>query len=124
MAFACCRISASRGCGCHDEHGILLILDEYSAGPDRKVVCALAGVTPDIMMVLKALVAAFRWAGLATEERFWHDGSAWLTWRQPAGLRGGLCLMIADDAFLADVSRKVTCCGRNLKVLWTSSGCF
>ncbi|MCJ8334309.1 MAG: aspartate aminotransferase family protein [Epibacterium sp.] len=98
-----------------DEHGILLILDEVQCGVGRTgrlFAHEWAGVTPDIMMVAKGIGGGFPLgAVLATEEAAsgMTAGTHGSTYGgNPLGCAVGCAVIdeVADDAFLADVSRK------------------
>lgn len=98
-----------------DEHGILLILDEVQCGVGRTgrlFAHEWAGVTPDIMMVAKGIGGGFPLgAVLATEEAAsgMTAGTHGSTYGgNPLGCAVGCAVIdeVANDAFLADVSRK------------------
>jgi acetylornithine/N-succinyldiaminopimelate aminotransferase len=98
-----------------DEQGILLILDEVQCGVGRTgrlFSHEWAGVTPDIMMVAKGIGGGFPLgAVLATQEAAsgMTAGTHGSTYGgNPLGCAVGCAVIdeVADDAFLADVSRK------------------
>ena len=98
-----------------DETGALLILDEVQCGMGRTgrlFAHEWAGVTPDIMMVAKGIGGGFPLgAVLATEDaaRGMVAGTHGSTYGgNPLACAVGAAVIqiIADDAFLADVSRK------------------
>ena len=98
-----------------DQHGVLLIFDEVQCGVGRTgklFAHEWAGVTPDIMMVAKGIGGGFPLgAVLATEKAAsgMVAGTHGSTYGgNPLGCAVGAKVMeiVADDAFLADVSRK------------------
>lgn len=98
-----------------DDHGLLLILDEVQCGVGRTgklFAHEWAGITPDIMMVAKGIGGGFPLgAVLATENAAsgMTAGTHGSTYGgNPLGCAVGCAVMdhIADDAFLAEVSRK------------------
>ena len=98
-----------------DQHGALLIFDEVQCGVGRTgklFAYEWAGVTPDIMMVAKGIGGGFPLgAVLATEKAAsgMVAGTHGSTYGgNPLGCAVGAKVMeiVADDAFLADVSRK------------------
>ena len=98
-----------------DQHGALLIFDEVQCGVGRTgklFAHEWAGVTPDIMMVAKGIGGGFPLgAVLATEKAAsgMVAGSHGSTYGgNPLGCAVGAKVMeiVADDAFLAEVSRK------------------
>ena len=98
-----------------DQHGALLIFDEVQCGVGRTgklFAHEWAGVTPDIMMVAKGIGGGFPLgAVLATENAAsgMVAGSHGSTYGgNPLGCAVGAKVMeiVADDAFLAEVSRK------------------
>ena len=98
-----------------DQHGALLIFDEVQCGVGRTgklFAHEWAGVTPDIMMVAKGIGGGFPLgAVLATENAAsgMVAGTHGSTYGgNPLGCAVGAKVMeiVADDAFLAEVSRK------------------
>ena len=98
-----------------DQHGALLIFDEVQCGVGRTgklFAHEWAGITPDIMMVAKGIGGGFPLgAVLATEEAAsgMVAGTHGSTYGgNPLACAVGLKVMeiVADDAFLAEVSRK------------------
>ncbi|MEL6572187.1 MAG: aspartate aminotransferase family protein [Pseudomonadota bacterium] len=98
-----------------DQHGILMILDEVQCGVGRTgklFAHEWAGVTPDIMMVAKGIGGGFPiGCVLATEDAAsgMTAGTHGSTYGgNPLGCAVGHALLseVAEDAFLAEVSRK------------------
>ena len=98
-----------------DETGTLLILDEVQCGMGRTgrlFAHEWAGITPDIMMVAKGIGGGFPLGAVLATERAASGmtaGTHGSTYGgNPLGCAVGLKVMeiIADDAFLEDVSRK------------------
>jgi acetylornithine/N-succinyldiaminopimelate aminotransferase len=98
-----------------DEHGLLLILDEVQCGVGRTgklFAHEWAGIVPDIMMIAKGIGGGFPLgAVLATENAasgmtLGTHGSTY--GGNPLGCAVGAAVLdvIADPAFLAEVSRK------------------
>jgi len=98
-----------------DEHGLLLIFDEVQCGVGRTgklFAHEWAGISPDIMMVAKGIGGGFPLgAVLATENAAsgMTAGTHGSTYGgNPLGCAVGNAVMdtVADDAFLAEVTRK------------------
>ncbi len=98
-----------------DEHGILMILDEVQCGVGRTgklFAHEWAGIAPDIMMVAKGIGGGFPiGCVLATEEAAsgMTAGTHGSTYGgNPLGCAVGHAVLteVAEEAFLADVSRK------------------
>ncbi|GAB1479516.1 aspartate aminotransferase family protein [Paracoccaceae bacterium] len=109
-----------------DQHGALLIFDEVQCGVGRTgklFAHEWAGVTPDIMMVAKGIGGGFPLgAVLATEKAAsgMVAGTHGSTYGgNPLGCAVGAKVMeiVADDAFLADVSRRAAQLSQGLQGL-------
>ncbi|MEM9580864.1 MAG: aspartate aminotransferase family protein, partial [Pseudomonadota bacterium] len=109
-----------------DEHGILLMLDEVQCGVGRTgklFAHEWAGIVPDIMMVAKGIGGGFPLgAVLATEEAAsgMTAGTHGSTYGgNPLGCAVGNAVLdiVADDAFLQDVSRKAGALRQSLEGL-------
>ena len=112
-----------------DQHGALLIFDEVQCGVGRTgklFAHEWAGVTPDIMMVAKGIGGGFPLgAVLATENAAsgMVAGTHGSTYGgNPLGCAVGAKVMeiVADDAFLAEVSRKAAQFSQGLQGLVTT----
>ncbi|WP_373636693.1 aspartate aminotransferase family protein [Yoonia sp. BS5-3] len=109
-----------------DRHGILLVLDEVQCGMGRTgklFAHEWAGITPDIMMVAKGIGGGFPLgAVLATEEAAsgMTAGTHGSTYGgNPLACSVGLKVMeiVAEEEFLADVSRKAGMFRQRLEAL-------